>query len=1095
MLPSDRYLADILGLTEEQYRHFQIEVRKRAAEGPQPAAVAETALVLAIVNIVLAVGSLALSALLKPAVPKLGQAPGSPRQRQESPDPVIRNSQFAPRYGFDSQQEIATLGSVIPIVYSNRELIDGDYYGGIRINMPMLWNQILSLGGGQMLRGVFLLGEGSFSGLDATGFAIGSSTLRGYLFESSSATEEGARVTVYFSADGGRITGTDRIAGRTEANDIGSSGSTDVFQVYWNGQQRTDFCASNRPSTQTTFGVYSLIGNDFMYKVNPVIRPGVRSQTGPGSGTQITVDCPVDAPQMNARDKYRAHFSTFSGVYQINETEGSNTEVAVTTGNQIRYQLYEASDWTTVFTTYGGTDDDAEAKDVSSSVAALQKSWDDRLVVGELYKIGTAVCVCTSRSPSSEFVSQADLDGATGQSIEVTFSVVEPGSVKSFAASRLTDPGGDLGLREKATTGGHLLRYARGTVSTSRACQAVEFGLRSTLGIRISNLCNFRDTKTYQYADTQWCQTYENNPPEDIINNFYQSSTITSPVQRYSFFKIKHREIDSANWTTLTHAYGARSETQQAVFNYIRLEFSDLKQREFMFEPLSGFEIRNSRYGAGAVLYVLDPKKGRLTVSENGATAVFNGEAVSLSESTFGINYGRANPALESAYVYDEDTNGSNPTITRNYNGLPKVDVNTYIDDYGKLAEAFVYSEVSSSADSGPEHEIVYVNEIVPNTSTPLYDDLSLVGINIMSSAEFQQFAQFSSYVTGGKQCNLLLGGTGATHLFPDALYDLMTNERYGAGSFIKPYMINTAEFAAAAQWCQSRRYFYDAAVAEPINIRQWAADLAATHLLQFGETDGKFFLRPAISFSAVAISALFTAGNILEDSFKLEYFDPEDRDPIQVSVNYREERPSNDLTSPGLFPVVREVLVREINGSETDPIEQLDMSGYCTSRTHAVDAAKFLVRMRRIPTHVIEFQTMHDGLTASLAPGDYIKVAMEETEYDEFNNGVVTPEGALVSTTKLADGSYSVIAWDGTEGTPPSDLTLVVKGNTATPAGIVFTVKSTDTQVRVYQVERITPSEDGGFTINAMHMPVNDLGILQVADGFDNDTNWVIEG
>ena len=87
MLPSDRYLADILGLTEEQYRHFQIEVRKRAAEGPQPAAVAGTALVLAIVNIVLSVGALALSALLKPAVPKLGQAPGStaaPRKLRSS---------------------------------------------------------------------------------------------------------------------------------------------------------------------------------------------------------------------------------------------------------------------------------------------------------------------------------------------------------------------------------------------------------------------------------------------------------------------------------------------------------------------------------------------------------------------------------------------------------------------------------------------------------------------------------------------------------------------------------------------------------------------------------------------------------------------------------------------------------------------------------------------------------------------------------------------------------------------------------------------------------------------------------------------------
>jgi hypothetical protein len=138
------------------------------------------------------------------------------------------------------------------------------------------------------------------------------------------------------------------------------------------------------------------------------------------------------------------------------------------------------------------------------------------------------------------------------------------------------------------------------------------------------------------------------------------------------------------------------------------------------------------------------------------------------------------------------------------------------------------------------------------------------------------------------------------------------------------------------------------------------------------------------------------------------------------------------------LFPVVREVLVREATGSETDPIEQLDMSAYCTSREHAIDAAKFLVRMRRIPTHTITFKTTHDGMTAGLAPGDYIKVAMDATEYDEFNNGVVTPEGALVSTKALANGTYDVIAWDGTEGTPPADATLIVSGNTATPTGIL---------------------------------------------------------
>ena len=76
---------------------------------------------------------------------------------------------------------------------------------------------------------------------------------------------------------------------------------------------------------------------------------------------------------------------------------------------------------------------------------------------------------------------------------------------------------------------------------------------------------------------------------------------------------------------------------------------------------------------------------------------------------------------------------------------------------------------------------------------------------------------------------------------------------------------------AIPAQWCQDRKYFYDGAVSEPVNVRQWSADLAATHLLQFGESDGKYFLRPAISFTAVPIAALFTAGNIAEGSFKLQ--------------------------------------------------------------------------------------------------------------------------------------------------------------------------------------------------------------------------------
>ena len=1272
MLPSDRYLADILGLTEEQYRHFQIEVRKRAAEGPQPAVVAGTELIIAAVSLAISVGATAVSLLLKPSIPQANQAPGQPRQQQQTTDPIIRNTSFAPRFGFDSQQDIATLGSTIPLVYAKREEITGTTYGGIRINTPMVWNQIISLGSGQLLRAVFLLGESAIDSVDVDNFALGSNTFRGYQFDDESSNQTSSRLSIYLSKDGGRIDGNDRVFGRREDSDSGSSGPSDVFRVFYDSQERTDFCSSNRPSTQTTFGVYAPIGNNLMYRVNPTIRPGVRSQYQANTGDgRLNVQCPNDQQQINRREKFRARFAGFSGIVDIDGTEGTNVTTNLLVNSRVTYKLFRKSDWDTSF---GSGDDRVRCRDVASAVASRQKSFDDRIVVGELYKIGSALGVCISRT-ELPFASQADFEGNISQGVNVTaiFKIVEAGVVTAYtentlktidkirplgvglgavtagsgyavgnysnvaltggqgigatanikvefiielgtisggsgyaeetylnvpltggsgsgaeativvnasgvvssvtitnsgsgyvagdslsalrsslgggtgtdfsvpvsaasngvtsvslaqpglgyrpndslsaAASDLGDAngngfsvlvdevedGGDNYEAKVATTGGHLLRYSTGQIPTSRACKAVEFGLRSNLGIRVNGLCNFRDAKTYKFADESYCEEFENAEQDEIKSSLYQSGVVTSSVERYSFFKIKYRELNSASWTTLNNIYGVRSETQQSTFNYIRLEFNSVKQREFAFEPLSGYEVRNETHGVGTTLYVLDSKLPSISpVSENGTTVVFDGESVSLNEETFRITYGKADDDLPDAYDYEG----------RELKGLRKTDANTYIDDYGKLAETFAFSEIASSADSGPEHEIVYVNEIVPNTTAPLYDDLALVGINIRSSAEFQQFAQFSTYVTGGKVCNLLPlsgGTTGATHLFPEVLYDLLTNTRYGAGSFIKADMIDEASFTAAAQWCQARKYFYDAAIAEPINIRQFAADLSATHLLQFGESDGKYFLNTALPISdsslqvPAPIAGLFTAGNIAEDSFQLQYFDPEDRDPIQISVKYREERPSTDLNSPGLFPVVREVLVREDvpEASETDPTEQVDVSDFCTSREHAIDAAKFLIRMRRIPTHTISFATTHDAVVSSLAPGDYIKVAMDETEYDEFNNGVVTPEGALVSTKALADGTYNVVAWDGTEGTPPADATLTVSsgGKTASPVGIVFTVKLPSTQIRVYQIERISPTDDGTFTIEALHMPVNSSGVLQVADGFDTASNWVIEG
>jgi hypothetical protein len=52
---------------------------------------------------------------------------------------------------------------------------------------------------------------------------------------------------------------------------------------------------------------------------------------------------------------------------------------------------------------------------------------------------------------------------------------------------------------------------------------------------------------------------------------------------------------------------------------------------------------------------------------------------------------------------------------------------------------------------------------------------------------------------------------------------------------------------------------------------------------------------------------------------------------------------------------------------------------------------------------------------------------------------------------------------------------------------------------VRTYQIERITPNDDGTFTIEAVHMPTNASGVLDLAENIElgsttSSDNWTIQ-
>lgn len=1262
LLPTDYYLMGVLAeagveITEDDWREFKAEVKRRAAEGPQPAAVAgvETLAIISLVLTVISIGLTIVASFFKPK-------PGQPAQlvaNQASPETVSNIRRYAPRYGFDAVQEPATIGTTIPLVYALREDFNGQTVGGIRINMPLLWSQVRSLGGSQLLRAIFLLSEGPIGRVDPRNFAIGNNSISSYDLQSAAANSLGSRLTVYFRGAGGRIRSADRLTGRSAANDNGNSeneGGPDVFSIRHSGRWTTDFCSSSKPSTQTSFGIIALLGNNLGFRVNPTIRPTVNPQLIPaGDEGDARMQCNIDNLATAARQKYSVTFSSRSGliggdvsnvgsqvVYLLDSSSDIDTEFAyppssdalnwaaevrvrrnpfpagtgvsntvllslttispltkntesntlsftatfneVAAINQftnvaentyiIEYEIVlRGSDsegvketitrnWrvnvyknvqvvynftpggtyvapnlinngggsytllpgsftpgggltTTTITSYtfsGSTSDSVSAfalissgvsspsttyqggtasftvtyadkeqgieksGDVASAVASRQKAWDDAIVVGDLYKVGSALAVCTSRNPAdSLFESDADfLPEATGggQSIQATFTTVRPGSVTLTTQAILQTPGNapDQPRRATATSDPHLYRIALANITTTRPCRVIDIGIRSVMGIRIGGLCNFKDALPYDEVNNKACFNFTGRiiPKGQTVNpDVFQSGSISTSEERYSFFRVSYREAGTnASFTQLSSCFGIRCITQQSAFNSIRFRMPATKRWEFRFEPLSGWEIRSG--SASGNLELIDNKlvTDRF-VFDGGINVAYKGITLERSKETFTLNSVRRPSDSEL--------------------GINFTDEDSYLDAWGKLAEEFVYEEAQSSANGNPEHEVVYVNEIVENETTPLYDNLALVGLNIRSSVEFQQFSQFSAYVTQGLVCKRLLGGTGPTHLFPDILLDLLTNPRYGRGDLIPEELIDMDSFRDAAQWCQERGYFFDGALTSRQNLRQWAADTAATHLLMFGEANGRFFLRRAVR--DLSPKTLFTAGNIKEGSFKFQYLDAEEREPIQVSVRWREERPDSDPTNPGLFPVEREILVRRSTDPDTVPIESIDMSDFCTNKQHAIDAAKFVIAVRTGVRYAVRFETTYEGILTGLAPSDYIRVAMDNTVYNEFRNGVITPEGVLTAVTPINDGTYQAVIWNGDNNTEPYTGTVTVTGGgtKASPAGAVFTLQTTTTNVGTFQVESIEAVDEGYLAIEAVQ--AIDLGPLINTTG-----NWIIQ-
>ena len=421
---------------------------------------------------------------------------------------------------------------------------------------------------------------------------------------------------------------------------------------------------------------------------------------------------------------------------------------------------------------------------------------------------------------------------------------------------------------------------------------------------------------------------------------------------------------------------------------------------------------------------------------------------------------------------------------------------------FDAIADVYLYDGQEGSHENGPEHQIVYINEQRENVKynpltqnyedyAPAYEDMTLLGLQLRSGKEWSSFNNFTYYAKKGSKVrkiidegNLATNSSdpanavyGASNLYPEIVYHLISNS-----NLMPTTMVDWDGFAEGCKVCLANNFYWDGVLAAPVNIRDWGTENAQYFFLDFLVLGGRLSLQPTFPVNKGSdlngytlsgaydrlptISALFTDGNIIEDSLQVSWYPAEQRKAPQILVTLRDEVENG-------FAETRNILVKRIDAANPDPqVEAIDFTGFCTSANHAILFAKLLINVRYHVTHAITFKTLPSGL--ALQPGQYFRVSSQARHVEQFQNGYVLENGTVVSSSLMAAGTYTVYFWRSSMTQVEERSMVIGADGKTTPefANSVFTQYNNTTSNRLYKAEMI--AYDGGeIEITGSHVPV----------------------
>jgi len=1051
-------MCEVLGITEDDYWMFVDLARAHNGERHEGYELVPDVrcgpVVPVLINLAIGIALTAVSVLLTPKPRPPRETKGPPRLQTAD---AVGPKRFATQAGFNTVQSIASLGEVIPLVFANYDIVNKQ--GGVRVSSRLLWSRMSSWGTTQQFEGIYLFSSGPIASRpEFEGFALGDSLITSYPSD---------KLRLIFGTDGGRplarpllsTTGMGQYPNTVATQTRIPGNGFEIFRP--NVGPLPDFCGTRTPSSQTQFGAYAPMPNGMRFQIpyELVLIPD-------GQGKDV---------KNRARIKRDKMGQTFWVGAAVTEVAGNIS----TKGTRITYtitgDLYNSDS----FGDWGNTD-------IRQTQETRRVEIDSEIGIGSSYLVGQTLTTCTAISSEQPY--------SVNTTKSYTFTVSESSSGNAVDAA---DVRGRSGPYELLT----VQRVAIATISNSRPCNVTEIGIRSNVWKQI----NFANVNT--------------QPADSTINDFEEEGgsiglgQVNKYITRYSFFGVQARVRGSSTWTNLTGTNTVlcvKGNTPQDQYNYLFIEHP-LGQYEFRLVPVAGNGIYKFWLGTNRRILQLLPNSPieGIQVIVPGAPGdrqfrlYLSAVTVDNTDGTF----------FNKEWVI---AGGTNPDVLATLDtSLPEVRARS-LNPYDAIADYVKYDSENTSHSSGPEHEVVYVNEVIYNDETrwdflpvygatgPQYDNLAIAGLNLWSDKEWSSLSELSAFFKYGIRITKPNSTTGATSLLPEIVYALLTDESFGAGKLIGTAQVDAAAMASAARYCSANGFTWNGVITDKVNLREWIFEQAAYCLLDFTIIGGKFSLRPTpivnssgaiLRNAKPEISALFTDGNIR--NLKVVFLDPEDRKPFKAVCLYREDSengfPETRSVTVSLATIYGPVLNPIEAGDHTkDPEETFDMTQFCTVApgeypTHPVTFAKVAIRTRTLVTHSVTFQTTPE-MAMGLQPGEYFRLVSEATHTSRFNNGAISDDGVVTSTTPLSNGSYSVYYW--TPGsTSVNTGTLGISNGIATNLrGTIYTLQNSVTEDRIYKLESLSYAEDGLVEVAGSHVPLTSAGALAVMQdsGFD---------